>query len=162
MWWCESPTAANKVDSISKLWKVSWPGCRFSLNLLLPAWGPSLEKSELEDKCGCTAQLSKAGAGLQPTMCQEHGLGILAHRSCGHSCSEGALGNSWVPLEQWWLWSVSYPVLPDSAGLDSHCSASQRKAGRWARLPGKGDILRSKGWWLSAADSRSPALMAHT
>lgn len=33
-------------------------------------------------------------------------------------------------------------------GLDSHCLASQRKAGRWARLPAKSDILMGLCCWL--------------
>lgn len=163
MWWCERPTAANKVDSISKLWKVSWPGCCFSPNLLLPTWGLSLEKSELEEQCGCTAQLTKAGANSQPTVCLQHGLGTLALRSCGHSCSVGALGNT-EALGVCITLSCQIPL-----GLDSHCSASRRNPAR-ERLVGLGqeflggwvgDIPRSKEM-MALSCSRSPALMAYS
>lgn len=158
MWWCESPITANKVDSISKLWQVS-----FSLNLLLHTWELSLGKSELEDKCGCTGQLSKAGVSLQPAICLEDGLGTLAHSSCGHSCSVGTLGKQQSPMEAEVAWVCA---LPSAAGAGPPLfskpeKSSQNKAGGVSKASWEGwhPSLGGKRWRLSAASSRSHALM---
>lgn len=118
-------------------WQVSWPGSCFSLNLLLLAWELSLGKSELEDKCGCTAQLSKAGASLQPTICLGHGLQTLAHSSCGHSCSVGALGKLLRPtgVTVAMAWVCVSPCLARSCW------------GWTVTAQQAGEIQLEKGWW---------------
>lgn len=121
----------------------------FSQNLLFPTWALSLRKSGLEDKCGCTAQLSKAGASLQPTICYvwKMAWGPWPIATVVTQVQWEPLENSWGLWEWKWPRSVHYPVLPNPGGADSHCSASQRHPARerlveWARLPGKSDIPR--------------------
>lgn len=148
MWRCESPIAANKVDSISKPWQVSWPRSCLFLNLLLPIWELSLGKSELEDKCGCTVQIAKAGASLQPTMYLEHGLQTLTHSSCVTDVS----GSTWKITEADGSGSGLGLCLTLSCqvvlGLDSHCLelewSSKRKTGGVGKASWKGDILWSE------------------
>lgn len=128
-------------------------------------------KSELEGKCEYTVQFSKAGASLQSTMYLEHGLGTLAHGSCGHSCSVGTPGKQRGP---WVAVACVYalPCLPDPwlgpgrPSLASQSNAARERLVEGARLPGKDDIPSSEemmalSCWFQKTCLNEPRQMSH-
>ena len=123
----------SKVDSISKL------ASQLARILLLPEFTTSY-LGTLSGKvrtCGCTAQLSKAEASLQPTICLGHGLQTLAHSSCGHSCSVGALGKLLRPMGV----TVAMAWVCVSPCLARSCW------GWTVTAQQAGEIQLEKGWW---------------